>query len=106
MSRNVFEDLGFSPEEAVTFKIKTDLYSKIVRRASRYNQQELQEILSTTQPRISDLLRGKMSKFSLEMLLIYAQKLGLRAEIKTAEAKKQVRSRGAAAGIAHFVRSI
>jgi len=69
MTPNVFEDLGFSPEEAATLKIKTDLHTK----------------------------------FSLEMLLIYAQKLGLHAEIKTTEARKHARSRGAAAGVAHFV---
>ncbi|MFZ1137802.1 MAG: hypothetical protein WAN76_01400 [Candidatus Sulfotelmatobacter sp.] len=45
---------------------------------------------------MSDLLRGKMSKFSLEMLVIYAEKLGLRTEIKT----RKGRSRGAAAGVA------
>lgn len=102
MTRNVFEDLGFSPEEAATLKIKTDLHTKIVRRVGRYTQHELQKILSTSQPRVSDLLHGKMSKFSLEMLLIYAQKLGLHAEIKTTKARKQARSRGAAAGAAHF----
>jgi predicted XRE-type DNA-binding protein len=103
MARNVFEDLGFSPEEAANLKIKTDLHTKIVRQAGRYTQQELQKILSTSQPRISDLLHGKMSKFSLEMLLIYAQKLGLHSEIRTTRVRKQARSRGAAAGVAHFV---
>lgn len=103
MPRNVFEDLGFSPEEAATLKIKTDLHTKIVRRAGRYTQHELQSILSTSQPRVSDLLHGKMSKFSLEMLLIYARKLGLHVELKTTEASKQARVRGAAAGAAHFM---
>lgn len=77
MARNVFEDLGFSPEEAVTLKLKTDLHTKIVKRASLYSQAQLQQLLNESQPRVSDLLRGKMSKFSLEMLVIYAEKLGL-----------------------------
>ena len=77
MPRNVFEDLGFSPQEAANLKIKTDLHTKIVRQAGHYTQQQLQKVLSISQPRVSDLLHGKMSKFSLEMLLIYAQKLGL-----------------------------
>ncbi|MGP0021332.1 MAG: helix-turn-helix domain-containing protein [Candidatus Sulfotelmatobacter sp.] len=102
MARNVFEDLGFSPEEATALKHKTDLHTKIVRRAGNYSQQELQTILGTTQPRISDLLCGKMSKFSLEMLVVYAEKLGLHTEIKTTEGRKQARLRGAAAGAAHF----
>ncbi len=103
MSRKAFEDLGFSPEEAVALKLKTDLHTKIVKCASRHSQQELQTLLDTTQPRISDLMRGKMSKFSLEMLVIYAEKLGLHTEIRTTAPKKHVRARGAAAGLAHFV---
>jgi predicted XRE-type DNA-binding protein len=96
MAKNLFEDLGFSPEEAAALKLKAELHSKVVKSAARYSQKQLQTILDEPQPRVSDLLRGKMSKFSLEMLVIYAEKLGLRTEIKT----KKVRSRGAAAGLA------
>ena len=103
MGKNVFEDLGFSPEESAALKLKTDLHTKIMKCADRYTQHELQTLLGTTQPRISDLLRGKMSKFSLEMLVIYAEKLGLHTEIKTTAPRKQARARGAAAGLAHFV---
>src|SRR5258707_13749537 len=93
MGKNVFENLGFSPEEAAALKLKTDLHSDVVKRAARYSQKQLQTILDEPQPRVSDLLRGKISKFSLEMLVIYAEKLGLRTEIRT-----KARSRGAAAG--------
>jgi predicted XRE-type DNA-binding protein len=96
MAKNVFENLGFSPEEAAALKLKADLHTKIVKRAARYSQKQLQAILDEPQPRVSDLLRGKMSKFSLEMLVIYAEKLGLRTEIKT----RRIRSRVAAAGMA------
>jgi predicted XRE-type DNA-binding protein len=95
VAKNLFEDLGFSPEEAAALKLKTDLHTKVVKAAARYSQRQLQTILHEPQPRVSDLLRGKMSKFSLEMLVIYAEKLGLRTEIKT----KKARSRGAAAGL-------
>jgi predicted XRE-type DNA-binding protein len=95
MAKNVFEDLGFSPKEAAALKLKTDLHTKVVK-AARYSQRQLQTILDESQPRVSDLLRGKMSKFSLEMLVINAEKPGLRTEIKTTKA----RSRGAAAGLA------
>lgn len=96
MAKNLFEDLGFSPEEAAALKLKTDLHTKIVKCAARYSPKQLQAILNESQPRVSDLLRGKMSKFSLEMLVIYAEKLGLRTEIKT----RKGRSRLAAAGLA------
>jgi predicted XRE-type DNA-binding protein len=78
-------------------KLKADLHTKIVRVASRYSQRELQNILQTSQPRVSDLLRGKTSKFSLEMLVSYAERLGLKTSIKT-----HARTRGASAGIANF----
>jgi len=105
MSDKLFEDLGFSIEEAAALKIKTDLHTKIVKCAARYSQAQLQTILRESQPRVSDLLRGKMSKFSLEMLVIYAEKLGLRTEIKTTARKKHsgARARRAAAGLAAII---
>jgi len=99
MGKNVFEDLGFSREEAAALRLKADLHSRIVKYAARYSQAQLQQILDESQPRVSDLLRGKMSKFSLETFVIYAEKLGLHTEIKT----RKARSRGAAAGATHFM---
>lgn len=95
MAKNVFEDLGFSPAESVALQHKADLHTKIVKCAARYSQQQLQKILGESQPRVSDLMRGKMSRFSLEMLVIYAEKLGMRTQIKT----RKARSSGAAAGL-------
>ena len=83
MTHKLFEDLGFSPDKAAALKLKTDLHTEIVKAASRYSQGELEKILQTSQPRISDLLRGKMSKFSLDMLVLYAERLGLETSIKT-----------------------
>jgi predicted XRE-type DNA-binding protein len=97
MARNLFEEIGFSPDKAAALKLKADLHTKIVKVASRYSQRELQDILQTSQPRISDLLRGKMSKFSLEMLVSYAERLGLKTSIKT-----HARTRGASAGVANL----
>lgn len=80
--RNVFDDLGFSHEEAAALNMKSRLYSKVVECARNYSQRQLQEILREHQPRISDLLRGKMSKFSLETLVNYAEALHMQPEIK------------------------
>jgi predicted XRE-type DNA-binding protein len=98
MSHKLFEDLGFSPQEAAALKLKADLNTRIVKAAAGYTQQELRNKLGTSQPRVSDLLRGKMAKFSLDTLVVYAELLGLRTEIKATAVRKDSRTRGAAAG--------
>jgi predicted XRE-type DNA-binding protein len=92
MRSKLFEDLGFSPEQAAALKLKADLNTRIVKAAEGYTRQQLQAKLGTSQPRVSDLLRGKMSKFSLDTLVVYAELLGLQTEIKTSK------KRSAAAG--------
>jgi len=94
MSQKLFEDLGFSPQEAAALKLKADLNTRIVKAAAGYTQQELRKMLGTSQPRVSDLLRGKMSKFSLDTLVVYAELLGLRTEIRTTQPRKYVRCVG------------
>jgi predicted XRE-type DNA-binding protein len=81
--KNVFDDLGFSPEEAAALHMKSILHSKIVACAKNYSQSQLQKLFGESQPRISDLMTGKISKFSLETLINYAGALNMRPEIKT-----------------------
>jgi predicted XRE-type DNA-binding protein len=81
---NVFEQVGFSREEAKALAIKTDLLTEIVKYAKKnYSQADLQKLLDESQPRISDLLRGKIANFSLEKLVEYAIALNMRPEIRT-----------------------
>lgn len=87
-THNVFEQLGFSDKEAAALKMKAELHAVVVRVASRYSQADLQEILQETQPRVSDLLRGKISKFSLEALVCYANQLGMHPQMKTDAPRK------------------
>jgi predicted XRE-type DNA-binding protein len=84
---NVFEQLGFSHEVATGLEMKSALHRKIIRYAKRrnYSQAQLQKMLGEPQPRISDLLRGKIAKFSLEALIKYAEALDMRPEIKVHE---------------------
>jgi predicted XRE-type DNA-binding protein len=93
--RSVFDDLGFSPEEAAALTMKSDLHSKIIRYAKNYSQAELQDMLNEPQPRVSDLLRGKIAKFSLETLVNYADALNMRPEIKTHTPVAMLRTAGA-----------
>ena len=83
MKSNVFEQIGFSPEEAASLKMKSELHSQIVKTIKKrgYTQTDLQKRLDEPQPRVSDLMTGKISKFSLETLISYAEALGLHPQI-------------------------
>ena len=81
---NVFSDLGFSHEVALALKIKTDCHNAILAIVEkyRYTQRDLQKILDQPQPRISELLNGKISKLSLEKLLEYLERLGAKPKLE------------------------
>jgi len=83
MKSNVFEQIGFSPEEAAALKMKSELHSRILKAIKKrgYTQADLQKRLDESQPRVSDLMTGKIAKFSLETLITYAEALGLHPQI-------------------------
>ena len=83
MKGKAFEQIGFSQEEAASLKMKSQLHSQIVKAIKKrgYTQADLQKRLDEPQPRISDLMTGKISKFSFETLISYAEALGLRPRI-------------------------
>jgi predicted XRE-type DNA-binding protein len=85
---NVFEQLGFSEIEAAAMKRKSDLLTEVVRVASRYRPAELEQILGESQPRVSNLLHGKIANFSLEKLIEYADKLDMQTQIKVSAPRK------------------
>lgn len=87
---NVFDDLGFSPEDATALKFKAELYQAILKYARQYSQKELQGILHEPQPRISELLNGKIANKSVDKLLYYAGCLGIEAKAKFTQTRKEL----------------
>ncbi|MFZ3215384.1 MAG: XRE family transcriptional regulator [Candidatus Acidiferrales bacterium] len=85
---SVLDDLNISPDKLASFKLRAELHSKIIKIASRYSQAELQECWNESQPRVSDFLRGKVTRFSLETLVEYAERLGMRPQIRTEAPRK------------------
>lgn len=67
-SSNVFEDLGFSPGEAENLILRAQLMSKIRTVARGMTQAQAAKRLGVSQPRLNDVLRGKIDKFSLDAL--------------------------------------
>ena len=87
---NVLDDLGFSPEQATALKFKAELYQAILKFARKYSQKELQVILGEPQPRVSELLNGKIANKSVDKLLYYAGRMGIEAKAKFAQTNKHV----------------
>jgi predicted XRE-type DNA-binding protein len=87
---NVLDNLGFSPEQATALKFKAELYQAILKVAGKYSQKELQTILREPQPRISELLNGKIANKSVDKLLYYAGRLGIEAKARFAQTHKEV----------------
>jgi predicted XRE-type DNA-binding protein len=85
-SGNVFVDLGYSPDEAAVLQMRADLMAQLRKfiEARRLTQVRAAEILGISQSRVSDLVRGKWDRFSLEMLITLATKAGMRVTLKTA----------------------
>lgn len=80
---NVFDDLGLSQEDAAALKVKAEILSALLDhiRRRRYTQKQLVQLLADYQPNVSNLLRGKISRMSIEKLLNYAQRLDMDAQI-------------------------
>ncbi len=85
-SGNVFIDLGYSPEEAAILQMRADLIADVRKwiKAKRVTQAKAAEILGVSQSRVSDLIRGKWERFSLEMLITLATRAGMRVTLKKA----------------------
>jgi predicted XRE-type DNA-binding protein len=68
---NVFNDLGFGEVEAENLKIRSDLMIELTRliEAQGLTQIAAAELLGVSQPRVSDLMRGKIDRFSVDSLI-------------------------------------
>jgi predicted XRE-type DNA-binding protein len=82
-SGNVFRDLGFSADDAEYLKIRSELMVNIqkVITARGLKQAEVAELLGVTQPRVSDLMRGRIDLFSIDTLIDMLARLGIRAKL-------------------------
>ncbi|NUN63732.1 XRE family transcriptional regulator [Pseudanabaena biceps] len=78
-SANVFEDLGFVPEEALNLKIRADLMLSIKRfiQSQGWTQKQAALFFGETQPRISDLINGDIERFSIDKLVMMLVRAGM-----------------------------
>ncbi len=89
---NVFRDLGFSSEEAQHLLIRADLLIQLQKTiASRgLTQMKAAKILRVTQPRVSDLLRGRIDLFSTDSLIGMLARLGVEVRLVLKPARRRV----------------
>ena len=85
-SGNVFIDLGFDPAEAAVLQMRASLMSdlRLYIENNKLTQAEAAKRLGIAQSRVSDLVRGKWEKFSLEMLITLETRLGRSVRVELA----------------------
>ncbi len=86
-SGNVFADLGI--ENADEYMAKSELAAEILRivQRRRLTQAEAAKLLGIRQPKVSDLLRGRLDGFSSDRLLRFITRLGYDVQIKLSKAR-------------------
>jgi len=89
-SGNVFRDLGFSAEEAAHLKIRSDLMIRLSQliEARGLSQAQAARLFGVTQPRISDLVRGKIDRFSIDTLIAMLGHAGVKVQIVLGRSSK------------------
>ncbi|HSF04076.1 MAG TPA: helix-turn-helix transcriptional regulator [Solirubrobacterales bacterium] len=89
-SGNVFRDLGFPDAEAENLRIRSELMARLRRliEARKLTQARAARLLGVSQPRVSDLVRGKIDLFSIDTLVRMLGRAGMRVTL-TARARKR-----------------
>jgi len=85
---DVFADLGFAPAEAENLRIRSAMMRALVSviRERKLTQARAAKLLGITQPRVSDLVRGKIHLFSSDNLVALLAAAGLHVDLKIRKA--------------------
>lgn len=89
-SGNVFRDVGFGPEEAEHLRIRADLMIEVRRliKARRLTQARAAKLFGVNQPRISNLVRGRIDLFSVDTLIDMLAQAGVRVNLSVRRRSK------------------
>lgn len=85
-SGNVFADQGFAPEEAEHLRIRSALMAALRQaiEARGLTQAAAATLLGVSQPRVSDLMRGKIDRFSIDTLVEMLARAGFHVDVRVA----------------------
>jgi predicted XRE-type DNA-binding protein len=90
-SGNIFADVGRPDAAEAHARSQLMIHIMKILRERGLTQVQAAEILKTTQPVVSDLMNGKLSKFSMERLFTFLEALGYDVEIVVYRRKKMKR---------------
>jgi len=84
---SVWDAIANTPEEAENMKLRSSLMRALKKHLAhnKISQAQAAKLFGVTQPRISELIRGKISLFSLDALVNMAAAVGLHVEIRVLE---------------------
>jgi predicted XRE-type DNA-binding protein len=82
-SGDVFRDLGFSPAESAHLRLRSQLMIELSRvvRSRRLTQAQAAKMFGVSQPRVSDLMRGEIDRFSVDTLVEMLGSAGLQVDL-------------------------
>ena len=84
----VFRDLGFSPVEAANLRMRAAMMNALIGHIERkgLTQAQAAKLLGVTQPRISNLMRGRIHLFSIDTLVKLLAAAGLHVDVRVRKA--------------------
>ena len=90
---NVFRDLGFPPDEAEHLRVRSDLLVQLQKaiKSQGLKQAQAAKLLDVTQPRVSDLMRGRLDLFSVDSLIDMLARVGVRVRVVFTTTKRSAR---------------
>lgn len=85
---SVWDAVEDTPEEAENMKLRSVLMTALKNHITRTEMSQAQaaKLFGVTQPRVSDLMRGKINLFGLDALVNMATAAGLRVQMCVQEA--------------------
>jgi predicted XRE-type DNA-binding protein len=88
-SGNVFKDLGFDSREAEHLLIRSDLLIRLQGELAKRDlkQADAARLLGITQPRVSDIVRGRLDLFSTDGLIDLLARAGVRVRVVVSRRK-------------------
>jgi predicted XRE-type DNA-binding protein len=89
-SGNVFRDLGFPPGKSEHLLVRADLMIRLEKelQSRSLKQAQAAKLLGISQPRVSDVLRGRVELFSADALIDMLARLGIKVRLVASPRKR------------------